>query len=416
MSRDEITGKILQNRIRDKIQFQTSFTDLVPLVKYCRVIQRKNGIDVNQLSEVLGQERHRLTPRWKGAGSNHIDTHARLSLTQYNLIQCIDNKFVLSDLGHRLLQSYDEENNLIADRESYIKLAFDMICAWEKTDDGFDIHPGRILLNLLLEPALHGYITSFDVAYLFNDGLLKLDSQYSDIVNQVIDFREQGTSYTRDELKKTYTLLTGYVNWNIFNLDEQSDGHFKVVTLQDDFKEYAKKELKKEVAILMSDDELRELVVERDELQEQVSKFKEKYGEEGRVITTLERRAADVQSAFRNRLIHIHGCKCLLCDIENKDMLIAGHIKRDSVCDTVDEKIDTENGFLLCANHDKLFDKYLISFDAITGKIMISNNLTNAEKRICLLDPNYVLPQEMLTPERQTYLIWHNSEFYNKNS
>lgn len=37
------------------------------------------------------------------------------------------------------------------------------------------------------------------------------------------------------------------------------------------------------------------------------------------------------------------------------------------------------NGLLLCANHDKLFDKGLISFDE-NGNIIISSKLSNMDK------------------------------------
>ena len=106
----------------------------------------------------------------------------------------------------------------------------------------------------------------------------------------------------------------------------------------------------------------------------------------------------------------------MLCNICNKELLIASHIKRDADCETIDEKIDNNNGFLLCANHDKLFDRYLISFDGLSGKIMISSKLTDEEKKILLLDTNYILPNELMTPERQLYLIWHNSEFIKKEN
>ena len=38
------------------------------------------------------------------------------------------------------------------------------------------------------------------------------------------------------------------------------------------------------------------------------------------------------------------------------------------------EKLDVNNGFLFCPNHDALFDKGLISFDD-NGKILISDRM-----------------------------------------
>lgn len=125
-------------------------------------------------------------------------------------------------------------------------------------------------------------------------------------------------------------------------------------------------------------------------------------------------KATEIQQMYRNRLIDAFGQKCLLCEIRNRELLIASHIKAYAACDSIKEKIDNNNGFLLCANHDKLFDRFLITFDSRTGKIKISPKLTDAEKSACLLDAEYVLPREMLTMERRRYLIWHNNEYEKK--
>lgn len=79
------------------------------------------------------------------------------------------------------------------------------------------------------------------------------------------------------------------------------------------------------------------------------------------------------QGKYRDGLISKHGCKCMMCDIKLKELLIASHIKEFSIS-TKSESIDLNNGLLLCANHDKLFDRHLISFDN-KGKIMISDKI-----------------------------------------
>lgn len=89
-------------------------------------------------------------------------------------------------------------------------------------------------------------------------------------------------------------------------------------------------------------------------------------------------------------------------------------VKAYVACSSIREKIDNNNGFLLCANHDKLFDRFLITFDARTGRIKISSTLSDEEKAVCMLDSEYKLPGELLTMERRRYLIWHNNEFEKK--
>ena len=60
-------------------------------------------------------------------------------------------------------------------------------------------------------------------------------------------------------------------------------------------------------------------------------------------------------------------------------MLIASHIKPWSVCSN-EERLSTENGLLLCANYDKLFDSGLISFDD-NRKIIVSRYVDESNKK-----------------------------------
>lgn len=93
---------------------------------------------------------------------------------------------------------------------------------------------------------------------------------------------------------------------------------------------------------------------------------------------------------------------------------MASHIKDSAVCN-IYEKADKENGFLLCGNHDKLFDRHLITFDADTGEMMISQALTAIEKTICGLDEDYRLPADLMTEKRKEYLQYHNEKYREKN-
>ncbi|MGL6024207.1 MAG: HNH endonuclease [Cetobacterium sp.] len=79
------------------------------------------------------------------------------------------------------------------------------------------------------------------------------------------------------------------------------------------------------------------------------------------------------QGVFRENLLKKE-CKCKICDIKDKVFLIASHIKPWTESDNK-EKIDVNNGFLFCPNHDKLFDKGYISFEN-SGKIKISKIFT----------------------------------------
>ena len=165
----------------------------------------------------------------------------------------------------------------------------------------------------------------------------------------------------------------------------------------------------------MSDEEFIDLIKKEDEFIKKLLKLAEQYGEEGVRTVTNTVRLAEVQSELRRRLIEKEGCKCMMCKTTNEELLVASHIKPASECD-IFGKADLDNAFLLCAGHDKLFDRCLISFSFIDGKIMISNKLTAEERAIYNLDENYALPEEMLTTKRIEYLMWHNDEFEKKNN
>jgi len=160
----------------------------------------------------------------------------------------------------------------------------------------------------------------------------------------------------------------------------------------------------------LSEEEFRQLVEKEDEFLKKLQELAEEYGDSGTTSVTSEVRLPAVQKAFRDKLIEKHGQKCLLCAIQNKELLVASHIKPAADCD-IFEKADFNNGLLLCAIHDKLFDRFLITFNFYDGKMQISSSLTAEEKAICQLSENYALPEEILTTERQQYLMWHNEEF-----
>ncbi|WP_041362991.1 HNH endonuclease [[Mycoplasma] mobile] len=76
---------------------------------------------------------------------------------------------------------------------------------------------------------------------------------------------------------------------------------------------------------------------------------------------------------FRKKLLERSSkCEILYCKIKDKEILIASHIKSvDQIkndknlnhTEASNEISNSNNGFLLCPNHDALFDKHIISFD-----------------------------------------------------
>ena len=117
------------------------------------------------------------------------------------------------------------------------------------------------------------------------------------------------------------------------------------------------------------------------------------------------------QGDFRDKLIQRDGC-CRICGLKNKNLLYASHIKPWSVCDDSHEKLDSNNGLLLCAMHDALFDKGLITFDE-NGSIQISESLSESDRSILDLDEDFILD---MNDSMKTYMKWHYKNSLTKSN
>lgn len=114
------------------------------------------------------------------------------------------------------------------------------------------------------------------------------------------------------------------------------------------------------------------------------------------------------QGVFRDRLLKRYS-KCCLCGIKGKSFLVASHIKPWAVSESK-EKLDVDNGLLLCPNHDRLFDGGWISFDN-NGNILISDEL-NVNNRIFMN-----VREDMkisLTDKNKQYLDYHRENILRK--
>ena len=86
-------------------------------------------------------------------------------------------------------------------------------------------------------------------------------------------------------------------------------------------------------------------------------------------------RSSTWQKYFKNQLFKYWGIKCVLTNVQNKDLLIGAHIKPWTKSDDK-EKIDVFNGLPLSPNADKIFELGLISFNE-QGKLIKSSQLSN---------------------------------------
>lgn len=140
-----------------------------------------------------------------------------------------------------------------------------------------------------------------------------------------------------------------------------------------------------------------------------------KYGVDGTIIQTSIVRNSSLQQMFKHNLIIEQSRKCVICQLDLNELLIGSHIKASSIS-SVHEKIDTNNGLLLCSNHDKLFDSFLISFRSHDGQIMISRRIHASMYAKLQLDAHFKLPSVFLTSKRKIYLEHHNAMFLTRES
>ena len=89
------------------------------------------------------------------------------------------------------------------------------------------------------------------------------------------------------------------------------------------------------------------------------------------------------QGAFRKSLFEKYQGRCIITGIDHPKLLVASHIKPWAVSSNK-ERLSVDNGLLLSATYDRLFDSGLITFDR-QGRIFLSSFIgTENTKRLNL--------------------------------
>lgn len=115
------------------------------------------------------------------------------------------------------------------------------------------------------------------------------------------------------------------------------------------------------------------------------------------------------QGKFRKDLLKAYKGTCPVTGIKNLDLLIASHIKPWKAC-TNAERLDPQNGALLSALVDRLFDRGLITFNE-NGGIIISPILSPADYEKCGLEHAHTIE---LSERSRHYMRYHRAmEFRN---
>ena len=144
------------------------------------------------------------------------------------------------------------------------------------------------------------------------------------------------------------------------------------------------------------------------------AKIEEKKIRENVNISTTEResivKARIGQGKFREQLLAKYG-SCIISGIDISKALVASHIKPWAVS-TNEERISVNNGLLLSATYDRLFDSGLITF-ANEGKLIISRFISE-ENRDKLRIKNGQIYNLKTNPQMKTFLEYHNDVVFIK--
>jgi HNH endonuclease len=109
------------------------------------------------------------------------------------------------------------------------------------------------------------------------------------------------------------------------------------------------------------------------------------------------------QGKFRKNLEFVWNNACAVTGCTARRALRASHIKPWAKCENVSERLTEDNGILLSANLDALFDAGLIGFDD-RGVMLISDQVSIVDRRILGLGGNL---KKIPNPYQAKYLAYH---------
>lgn len=113
------------------------------------------------------------------------------------------------------------------------------------------------------------------------------------------------------------------------------------------------------------------------------------------------------QGKFRKRLIEKYHGTCVITGLANPNVLVASHIKPWVACENSHERLSVNNGILLSATYDKLFDIGLITFNP-NGTLRISKFMNENDIKLLKLDETTVYDIG-INDEMCKFLAYHNN-------
>jgi hypothetical protein len=221
--------------------------------------------------------------------------------------------------------------------------------------------------------------------------------QYKDAIKTITKKLKEKSEINKDiylieNPKEIDDVLRKY--YDIFR-DENSDGHRHYSSALKNYREF-----------LEYLDKQKDICVSADKIDDEINRIE--YGldkiEDPEKLTIIKSRIG--QTRFRAGLLEKYK-KCQLCSIDIEDLLVASHIK-PWFKSAGEEKLDLNNGLLLCCLHDKLFDLGLISFNE-NGNIVIVDRIDKELYKDLNININTKIDVGAKTRE---YLNWHRENIF----
>ena len=151
----------------------------------------------------------------------------------------------------------------------------------------------------------------------------------------------------------------------------------------------------------------------RDDTTQQISIYIKPFysGRKSKGVSSLVSRRSG-QSKYRDSILEFYK-NCVVTGVENRNTLIACHIKGFSDCNQ-QEKYDKFNGFMMTPTIHTLFDLGYLSF-SLDGELILSDFLNDKDRQKLHLASNETIKVN-LREETKSYLKWHNDHTFIRTS
>lgn len=264
-----------------KINCPTSMTNPAAIAPLLDVIDKYGFIKSREATNTIFPTARSTVSRWN---PEKPDTHSEGQLFQYGLIEYIpgsdDKEFKLTFLGKRFLEIFEKREGQInaegeKEKDKYIckdgmeyaynAVLIDCLLTWKLTVGGKSLHPGLLLLKLMVDSRMNDYIFENEWAYVCNsDYAGTLD--YESLVKEITGFREEGIEPPVESSGNTYAFLIAFANsWQIFE-KQVVDSKNKFI-LSDITKGNLKSKMLEIDTLMKEDDSILSKISEKDKMK-----------------------------------------------------------------------------------------------------------------------------------------------------